>query len=505
MDRPHRIEEYWVRFTKQLINEALPQNTQDPKTLLSFPGETQMHHSEDAATEFAHAIFGRDLPIRIRTIAGETIGSENAKATIVLRSDDALRHMVRAPGELGFARAYVSGALDIEGDIWSLVDLQTDLPHARLRTKEMLRFIRVVGVDPWRHRPDLPPEEIEDHSLVRRRHTRHRDAASIQHHYDVSNDFYRLILGPSWTYSCAVFENAADTLEQAQFNKYELIARKLDLSPGMRLLDVGCGWGGMVLHAARHHGVKAVGVTISVEQAEIAKQRVAAARLADRVTIRVQDYRDLPADRFDAISSIGMFEHVGAAQQREYFEILYTLLTDEGRLLNHQIGRTPRASSRPARRLERTHVHRRGFVHRYVFPDGELHEIGDLVGTIQRTGFEVRNVESLREHYALTLRHWVNNLDNNWDEAVDLVGEGRARVWKLYMAASSSLFASNNIQIHQVLAARTANGRSGFGFRPSWTGRLTSNDGWALATRQETPHQQGAHLTLDDPQTSDRA
>ena len=229
----------------------------------------------------------------------------------------------------------------------------------------------------------------------------------------------------------------------------------------------------MALHAAQHHGVEAVGITISAEQAAMARQRVAEAGLADQIEIRVQDYRELDDGPFDAVSSIGMFEHVGSQQQREYFRILHSLLTTEGRLLNHQIGRTPSQRKRTRIRPDRKRVHPRGFVHRYVFPNGELHEIGDLVGNIERLGFEVRHVESLREHYALTLRHWVNRLDANWDEAVSIVGEGRARVWRLYMAASSSLFASNGIQIHQVLATKTSDrGLSGMDLRPTWTGPL---------------------------------
>jgi cyclopropane-fatty-acyl-phospholipid synthase len=224
----------------------------------------------------------------------------------------------------------------------------------------------------------------------------------------------------------------------------------------------------MVLHAARHHGVEAVGVTISEAQARVARDRVAQAGLSDRVQIRVQDYRDLDDGPFDAISSIGMFEHVGAERQRQYFEILRGLLEPEGRLLNHQIGRRPAPGARRRLGHERTAVDRRGFVHRYVFPNGELHEIGDLVGNMQRTGFEVRHVESLREHYALTLRHWVNNLDTNWQKAVAVVGEGRARVWRLYMAGSSSGFTRGPLQIHQVLATKTVNGVSGRPWRPSW-------------------------------------
>ncbi len=413
------------------------------------------------------ALLGGDLPVQLRLPDGTTLGPSDAKTTIVIRSVDALKHIVRAPGELGIGRAYVSGALDIEGDLWGFVDLQDRLPDVRLSPMEIARFIRMLGPDAVRNPPPIPPEEVAIGGLLHR-HTLRADAESISHHYDVGNDFYELVLGPSWTYSCAVFESSDDSLEQAQANKYELISRKLGLAPGMRLLDVGCGWGGMVLHAAEHHGVRAVGITISKEQAAIARARVAAAGLTDRVEIRVQDYRDIDDGPFDAISSIGMFEHVGSEHLRLYFEHLHSLLVPGGRLLNHQIGRRPGPDSKVPLKRERTAVHRRGFVHRYVFPNGELHEIGSLVSGIQRTGFEVRHVESLREHYALTLRHWVNNLDNNWTRAVELVGEGRARVWRLYMAGSSSQFSRGTIEVHQVLAAKTVNGKSGMPWRPDW-------------------------------------
>ena len=248
------------------------------------------------------------------------------------------------------------------------------------------------------------------------------------------------------------------TLEDAQAEKYELVCRKLGLEPGMRLLDVGCGWGGMVLHAAANHGVRAVGVTLSRRQAEWAEKAVAEAGLADRVEIRYQDYRDVRDGPFDAISSIGMFEHVGLSQLRVYFGGLRRLLRPGGRLLNHGISRPPNAG--------RTRFRRNGFIDRYVFPDGELHEIGSVVSTIQRSGLEVRHLESLREHYALTLRAWVRNLESSWDDAVAEVGSGRARVWRLYMAASALNFEAGRTQVHQVLAVRLDGGRSGLPLRP---------------------------------------
>ena len=422
--------------------------------------------SSSAYQSIARALLGPQPPVRIRFPDGSAMGPTDAKTTIVIRSDHALKHIVRAPGELGVARAYVSGALDVEGDLWGFVDLQDLLPDVQFSPRETARLLRLLGPDAILHPPAIPAEEVSIGGPLGR-HTRRSDAEAISHHYDVGNEFYRLVLGPSWTYSCAVFTSAEDSLEQAQAQKYDLIARKLGLQPGMRLLDVGCGWGGMALHAAQHYGVDVVGITISEEQAQMARARVAEAGLADRVDIRIQDYRDLDDGPFDAISSIGMFEHVGADHLRRYFELLHGLLVPGGRLLNHQIGRRPGPATK-LRHGERTAVHRRGFVHRYVFPNGELHEIGALVNGIQRSGFEVRHVESLREHYALTLRHWVNNLDANWPRAVALVGEGRARVWRLYMAGSSSQFRKGTIEIHQVLATKSTGGVSGMGWRPSW-------------------------------------
>jgi cyclopropane-fatty-acyl-phospholipid synthase len=343
----------------------------------------------------------------------------------------------------------------VDGDIFEALRLRDFLPDVRLGPKEWAAFARLVGHTGLR-RPPLPKEEARLHG---RRHTPERDAAAISHHYDVSNDFYRIVLGDTMTYSCAVWSDDATTLDAAQTNKYDLTCRKLGLRPGMRLLDVGCGWGGMALHAARNYGVDAVGVTLSRAQVDHARHAAEIAGLTDRVDFRLQDYRAIADGPFDAISSIGMFEHVGKARLHEYFARLYALLRPQGRLLNHAISRPPG---------DRAHFHRHGFIDRYVFPDGELHEVGSVVSAIQQEGFEARHVETLREHYARTLRAWVANLERNWDAAVAATTPGRARVWRLYMAASAMNFEAGRTQVHQVLAVRADGGRSAMPLRPDW-------------------------------------
>jgi cyclopropane-fatty-acyl-phospholipid synthase len=405
---------------------------------------------------------GHDLPIRIETYDGGVLGPADAATSLMVRSPDALRYILTAPGELGFARAYVAGALDVDGDIFEALRLRDNLPDVRIGAKEWAALARLVGHTGLR-RPPLPKEEARLHG---RRHTPERDAAAIHHHYDVSNDFYRIVLGDTMTYSCAVWpDNSGNghepaTLDDAQAHKYDLICRKLGLHPGMRLLDVGCGWGGMVVHAARNYGVEAVGVTLSRSQLEYAQRAAEIAGVADRVEFRLQDYRGVADGTFDAISSIGMFEHVGKARLHEYFARLHTLLRPQGRLLNHAISRPPGDGH--------AHFHRRGFIDRYVFPDGELHEVGTVVSAIQQEGFEVRHVETLREHYARTLRAWVANLERDWDAAAAATTTGRARIWRLYMAASAMNFEAGRTQVHQVLGVRSDDGRSAMPLRPDW-------------------------------------
>jgi cyclopropane-fatty-acyl-phospholipid synthase len=386
------------------------------------------------------------LPVAVRWWDGSETQFGEPSATIVVRSPHAVRRLLYQPNELGLSRAFVAGEVDVEGDLFALLDPPAGAPGLRRRAgartaislwRAALR-LKAVGL------PVAPP--AEEARLTGGVHSRRRDERAISHHYDVGNDFYRLVLGESMAYSCGYWPRAETTLEEAQEAKHELICQKLGLRPGMRLLDVGCGWGGLVIHAAGSFGVDAVGVTLSREQERLARERVAAAGVADRVEIRLQDYRELHDASFDAISSVGMFEHVGAAQTSEYFDRLRALLAPGGRLLNHAISR-PSGKDEPA-------IRRNSFMARYVFPDGALLEVGAAVSAMQNSGLEVRDVESLREHYVRTLRAWVVNLERHRTEAEALAGAPRTRIWRLYMAASAVAFERNRLSVHQVLAVR---------------------------------------------------
>jgi cyclopropane-fatty-acyl-phospholipid synthase len=407
-------------------------------------------------------IVGEDSPVRIEAYDASSLGPTDSSTTIRILSPLALQHVVAARGrEIGFARAIVAGEIEIDGDVFGLFDINDRVAQQTISHQLIRPAAELVGItglrDLLRFRPPPPPpEEIK---LRGRLHSRERDAEAISSHYDVSNSFYEIVLGRAMTYSCAVFERPDDALFTAQENKHDLISRKLGLRPGMRHLDIGCGWGSMVLHAARHYGVQSVGVTISRAQAERARKRVADAGLADQIEIRIQDYRDVNDGPFDAISSIGMAEHVGGPNQlRTYFSQVRGLLAPNGRFLNHAIGRS--ANIEPAGPS--------GFIQRYVFPDGELHELGAMITAMQESGFEARHMETLRLHYARTLRAWVSNLEASWDEAVAEVGLGRAMVWRLYMAGSAVAFERGEIEIHQVLAMPHGADRNAIPLRPDW-------------------------------------
>ena len=412
-------------------------------------------------SSFIERVLGGNLPIGVEAYDGSSAGDATSPARLVVRSPRALRRFIHSPGELGLARAYVAGDVDFEGDLFALLAIQDRAEHIAVRPALLAEGARLAGRDAWRPLPP-PPEEIR---LGGRRHSSERDAAAIAHHYDLSNAFYRILLGPSMTYSCAVFNSSAESLEQAQANKHDLICRKLGLGSGARLLDVGCGWGSFAAYAATHYGVSAVGVTVSRRQYEYAQERIMAAGLGGRVEVQLKDYRDVTGGPFDAISSIGMFEHVGLAKTGLYMRKLHSLLTPGGRLLNHAIS-TP--GTLPLTALQRFAA-RRSFIQRYVFPDGELLDVGRLVTMAQTEGLEARHIETLREHYALTLRRWLANLEAQWGEAVAEVGMGRARVWRLYLAGSAVSFEQHSIGVHQILAVNTpADGRSGLSLRPAW-------------------------------------
>lgn len=424
--------------------------------------------------EIFERVVGPDAPIRFTAYDGSTSGDPNSDVGIHVRTPVAVNYLVQSPDAVGLTRAYVSGHLDLEGDMYTALRTMSDFvlsdgPGVSLG--EAWSIVRSVGWVKFVNRVAPPPQEIRSGRLafLGRRHSRRRDAEAIHHHYDVSNAFYELVLGPSMTYTCAVFDESDGgldrvgrgdgALESAQFRKYELIARKLGLREGMRLLDVGCGWGGMVMHAAKEHGVKALGVTLSKEQAEWASKRIAQEGLGDLAEVRHMDYRDVPDGTFDRISSIGLTEHVGAKNLDSYFGSLNAKLVPGGRLLNHCI-------TRPRNDMPR--MNPRGVINRYVFPDGQLEGPGELQVAMNDAGFEIRHQENLREHYALTLRHWGANLEENWDEAVAEAGLGTARVWQLYMAGCVLGFERDVVQLHQILGVKQDGTDSHMPLRPDF-------------------------------------
>jgi len=396
-------------------------------------------------------LFAGPAPVVFEFWDGSRLG-DVGPGQLRMNRPEALQRIAWSPDELGMARAYVAGDVDIIGNVAEVLRALQQAVHGDIRVAlaalpDLLTAVRSAG---RLARPAPPAEEIVPHGI---RHSLRRDRETVSHHYDVGNDFYELVLGPSMTYSCARFSEPDMTLEQAQAAKHELVCRKLgfaehiDTPDGnqrrLRLLDVGCGWGSMAVHAATNYDVDVVGVTLSVEQAQLARRRVDDLGLAERIDIRVQDYREVTDGPFDAISSIGMAEHVGKRRMSGYFTHLHGLLRPGGRLLNHAISS-----------VGNSRLGRRSFVNRYVFPDGELLDVGLTALLMERSGFEVRDVENLREHYARTLRHWVANLEHGWDTAVSLVGEARARVWLLYMSGSINGFDDAGIQVMQTLGVK---------------------------------------------------
>ena len=415
-----------------------------------------------------NSLFDGGLPIELSAYDGSVSGDRGSEFGLELLNQRGLAYIMTAPGDLGLARAYVSGDIELHGthpgDPYPLLQLILDkTDFKRPSPAQIVDLVRTLGIKNFRP-PQPPPQEnlpVWRHKLEGlRRHSRNRDAEAIHHHYDVSNTFYEYVLGPSMTYTCAVFEDEDKTLEEAQFAKYDLICRKLDLKPGQRLLDLGCGWGGMVRHAAKHYGVKALGVTLSREQAGWAQEEIKRQGLDDVAEVRFTDYRDVREGDFDAVSSIGLTEHIGVKNYPSYFGFIRDKLKDGGRLLNHCITRPDNRSKAAAG----------AFIDRYVFPDGELAGPGTIVASAEDAGLEVQHHENFRLHYARTLAGWNRNIVEHWDECVAEVGLGTAKVWGLYIAGSRIGFERNWIQLHHVLATKTVDGVSAYPLRHSFGG-----------------------------------
>jgi cyclopropane-fatty-acyl-phospholipid synthase len=355
--------------------------------------------------------------------------------TFYVRSPRAAAHVLRAPGQLGLGRAYVSGELEVD-DMDAVIALLDSWKPPPLepgdRARLLLGAVRAAGLTPP---PKPPAAELRPSG---RRHSKERDARAVRHHYDVSNEFFGLFLDDSMTYSCAVWRNGAGSLEEAQEEKLDMVCRKLALQEGERVLDVGCGWGSFPLWAATRYGARVVGITLSPPQAEKARARAEAAGVADRIEIRVMDYRDLAGERFDAIASIGMVEHVGAVNIDAYARTLAGLLEPGGRLLNHGITR-----------LRHTDAEAGPFSERYVFPDAAPLHLSRVLLALERAGFVTRHVEDFGSDYAETLRHWARRLDESLDDAVRLAGPERVRVWRLYLRAARNGFESGFTSIYQ--------------------------------------------------------
>ncbi|GAB3447688.1 cyclopropane-fatty-acyl-phospholipid synthase family protein [Actinophytocola sediminis] len=388
------------------------------------------------------------FPVGLRAWDGSRAGAEDGPC-VVLRSRRALRHLLWRPDELGLARAYVSGDLDVDGDLTEglrLVRHQAARPTPAQRL-ELIRLLVTTGAIGPRPAPPLAESRLSG-----RLHTHRRDRAAIAHHYDLSNEFYQLLLDPHMAYSCGYWTALTPeyTLLDAQTDKLDLICRKLDLRPGMRLLDVGCGWGSLIMHAATHYGVHATGITLSRQQRDHVRARVATADLDGTVEVHQADYRQFDRPPFDAVASIEMGEHVGERNYPRYAGMLYRLLAPQGRLLLQQMSRGGGAPGGGA------------FIETYIAPDMTMRPVGDTLNHLHRAGFEIRDVAALREHYVRTCRAWASTLEEQWPDVVALIGHERARVWRLYLAGGALAFEENRMGVDQILAVRTtADGHSG--------------------------------------------
>jgi cyclopropane-fatty-acyl-phospholipid synthase len=383
-----------------------------------------------------------DRPFAIEFWDGGRVPSTgDGGPTLYFRSPRAIAQVLRSPGQLGLGRAYVLGDInadDLDGVVALIGRWEAPAMDMATRARLLAAAVRATGLT----RPPSPPAaELRPRGRL---HTRMRDARAVRHHYDVSNEFFALFLDESMTYSCALFEDGTETLEEAQRAKLELICRKLELEPGRRMLDVGSGWGSLAIHAAAGHGVSALGITLSEPQARLATERARDAGVADRVEFRVMDYRDLGGERFDAIASIGMVEHVGESRIDEYAGLLASALHADGRILNHGIVYVPATRSHLGGEFSR----------RYVFPDGELLNLSRMLSAFEGAGLETLHVEDLHMDYAETLRHWTARFDERLADAERLGGKERARVWRLYLRAARNAFETGRNAVYQVLCAR---------------------------------------------------
>lgn len=436
----------------------MPQSIGNPRISATSPDNRLLEITHDLIT----GLFGKDLKrtFAVRLWNGEELPTGSAEVprfTLALTHPGSLRHMLVPPGEMTLAEAYLGGDFDIEGDIFAAMDLTGQLES--LSPGDWLKMARQV-----RSLPNTDPPEIYNSGRQRARlkgvrHSRARDQAAIAYHYDVGNDFYSLFLGHWMAYSCAYFTTHEADLDTAQAAKFEHICRKLRLKSGDRLLDIGCGWGGLLIYAAENYGVQALGITLSKPQVEYGQNWIQEAGLADYAQIEMRDYRDLAVkEPFDKIVSVGMFEHVGRSKLHEYFGSVWHALKPGGLFINHGIATQ---GHQAPNWFERTFFQRGEFTQRYVFPDGELVPISDALTFAEEVGFEVRDLESLREHYALTLRHWVHNLEAHHDQAVQYKDERTYRTWRMYLAASAHGFESGRINVFQALLSKNRNGLAG--------------------------------------------